>query len=98
MEDLPRATAVRAPSVDEPDALKDIVRQWIRWLPASIAFFGLSFVVWTIVMILQVGRYHDTVTKMDQRVKKLEQELKRATERAEVEYWYRQCEHGWPNK
>jgi hypothetical protein len=74
VEDLPKATAVRAPSVDDPDPLKGIVRQWIRWLPASIAFFGLSFVAWTIIMILQVGRYHDALTRVEQRLKQIEKE------------------------
>lgn len=85
--ELPPAQLIRDPQTP----IDKIVANWIRWLPASIAFFGLAFVTWTIAMIVQVGRYHDALTEMDQRVKKLERELKDNTEQRWGEYYHRQC-------
>lgn len=96
MEDLPRATAVKAPADNDP--LRGIVRAWIRWLPVSIAFFGLSFVVWTITLIVQVGRYHDALTKTNERVKRLEDKLKDDSEQRWGEYYHRQCVGQWGNE
>lgn len=63
--DLPKATTV--------DPVSLIVRSWIRWFPAAVAFVGLSFVAFTIVICVMVGRYHDALGRMDNRVKMLEQ-------------------------
>jgi hypothetical protein len=86
----PKATAV--------DPISLLVQSWIRWLPFSILFFGLAFVAWTIVMVVYVGRYHDALGRMDDRVKVLEQKLIEAEQGREVEYWAHQCDRGWPNQ
>lgn len=52
-----------------------ITTLWIRWLPLSIMFFGMSFVAWTVVMIVQVGRYHDALTEVKQKMKVIERRL-----------------------
>ena len=46
-------------------------------------------------MIVQVGRYHDALTAMDQRVKKLEQELKDTKEQNQGLYYARECVSDW---
>jgi hypothetical protein len=90
-DEPPVARLIRDPQTP----LDKIVANWIRWLPASIFFFGFAFVTWTIVMIVQVGRYHDAVTKMDQRVKVLEQELKDTKEQNQGLYYARECVSDW---
>lgn len=84
---FPKATTV--------DPVSLVVRSWIRWFPAAVAFLGLAFVAWTIVMVVFVGRYHDAVGRMDNRVKMLEQELVRTKEAYDGEYYGRQCRGRW---
>lgn len=93
-EDLPAARLIKDPQTP----IDKIVASWIRWLPASIFFFGLAFVTWTIIMIFQVGRYHDALTNMDQRVKMLEEHFKDNAEQRWGEYYHRQCVGEWGNR
>jgi hypothetical protein len=88
--DLPHAKTV--------DPVSMIVRSWIRWFPLAIAFAAVAFVAWTVIMVVFVGRYHDALGRMDNRVKILEEKLIEAQQCREVEYWAHQCERGWPNK
>lgn len=90
MNEPPRATTV--------DPISLLIQSWIRWLPAAIGLLGLTFVTWTVIMVVYVGRYHDALGRMDSRVKLLEQELIEAQRGREVEYWAHQCDRGWPNK
>ena len=83
----PRATSV--------DPVSLIIHSWIRWFPAAVAFLGLAFVAWTIVMCVMVGRYHDALGRMDNRVKTLEQELVRTKQAYDGEYYARECRGEW---
>lgn len=89
--ELPPATLIR----DQQTPIDKIVANWIRWLPASICFFGLAFVAWTIIMVVSIGHYHDELTKVDQRVKVLEKKLQETQDQYDVEYWSRQCIGDW---
>jgi len=93
-EEPPIARLIRDPQTP----LDKLVASWIRWLPASIGFFGLAFVTWTVIMVVMVGRYHDALTKMDQRVKALEEKVKDDTEQRWGEYYHRQCIGEWGNQ
>lgn len=85
--DLPQARTV--------DPVSMVVRSWIRWFPLAVAFLGLTFVTWTVVMVVFVGRYHDAVTGMDNRVKVLEKELAETKSAYWGEYYHRQCMGHW---
>lgn len=85
--DLPQAITV--------DPVSVIIRSWIRWFPLAVAFLGLAFVAWTIVMVVFVGRYHDAVGRMDNRVKILERELAETKSAYWGEYYGRQCIGEW---
>lgn len=69
--ELPKAELPRA-SVNIPI----LTQLWIKWLPLSILFFGLAFVSWNIINVVFVGRYHDDLSRLELRVKMLENELR----------------------
>ena len=75
-----------------------ITQLWIKWLPASIFFFGLAFVGWTAIQVIFVGRYHDDVSRLDARVKKLEKELVETQKQYDGEYWGRQCRQAFDRR
>lgn len=90
-DDIPPARTVRDDLDLEPEPLRGIVRAWIRWLPLSIAFAGLSFTAWFIVQAVFVGRYHDAVGRLEQRVKVIETQLLEEAKQHASAYWTRQC-------
>lgn len=63
--DLPKAT-VNVPLV---------TRLWIRWLPLSIAFAGLAFAAWIVVMVVTTTRFNARAERMDARIRRLEETL-----------------------
>jgi hypothetical protein len=80
---LARANGDPIPEEEEDDVvlprakvkMPAISMLWIRWLPLAIMLFGLSFVVWTIVMIVQVGQYHDGLTTAKNKTKEVQMQL-----------------------
>lgn len=54
-----------------------ITQLWIKWLPLSIFFFGMAFVSWTIIQVVMVGRYHDSLGRLGQRIDVIEKKLER---------------------
>lgn len=83
------------PKATSSDPVSLVVMSWIRWFPAAVAFLGLAFVAWTIIMVVFVGRYHDALGRMDNRVKALEKELTETKSAYWGEYYYRQCMGHW---
>jgi hypothetical protein len=84
---IPQATSV--------DPVSIIVRSWIRWFPLAVGLAGLGFVVWAITQVIFIGRYHDALGRMDNRVKVLEKELVETKSAYWGEYYYRQCMGHW---
>jgi hypothetical protein len=60
----------------EGQRAQHMVDRYVRWLPAAITFFGISFAVWTIVQVITTKHIGDQITPLERRIERIEHDLR----------------------